>query len=1149
MARLVVRHEPEGESRYRFAVERVRPDGVKTAPPVEIDDPLARMLGTTNLLLGDELRWYLENYLDYPFGPNQLRAERVTEELHAWGSEAFETLLGAGQARDYYRDATRNGHTELHLVIASDDARVLAWPWEALHDPLVGDLAHHCRIERQLDDVGDPPELHPDLSRDRIGILLVTARPYERDVAYRSISRPLVELIHSKGLPATVKLLRPPTFEQLRDELRANPGAYHIVHFDGHGGFGHGGAATDRFKGPQGRLMFEQEDGSEDPITGSQLSELLREHRIPIAVLNACQSAMLGGEAEDAFASVATSLLRAGVRSVVAMGYSLYVSAARELLPAFYRRLFESGSVAEATRAGRQALLARPERRPGFELEDWLVPVLYQQQPLELTFVAAASGEATTAAGDIPPEARLDTGETPYGLIGRDSAVLALERASRRAPAGLLVHGLGGVGKTTLARGYIEWLAQTQGLPKRVIWQSFAEVRSFDYVRNRLVEELFGTNAMALPDEQKWPALLQALRENPTLIIWDNFESASGTADAGGDGGEDGGMPAAERGELKEFLERLRGGKTRVVITSRSDEAWLGTEACWRVALGGLHGEEREALARAILSDQGIKLDPHDQTAVDLIDSLEGHPLMMRAILPRLGMLDAAALRKEFEQYVPQAGSLDPLERKLYATLRYVEEGLPAEMRPLLIPIGLHEGYVDADYIALMAGSTGQPFLSQDTRRVLELLQAAGLVQGMAIESLFRLHPALTRYLRTREDAAGCNENVQAWQRGFVEVMARLAHEVAPRPLHEQRSFFAFFEANIELARTLAEGGVFGDYGRLTQSLGHYALNQRSLALAQRYYEVLARHCERHGGDSQAAAAYHQLGVVAGERRDFGAAEVWYRKAIEIFERLGDERAEGTYHQLGIVATERRDFAAAEVWYRKALEICERLGDASSAATTYHQLGVVACERRDFDAAEVWHRKGLEIIKGIGDDLGVAQTYQELGRIAYWRQDFDAAETWFLKALEIKERLGDDHSAAITYHSLGGVALQRTEFDAAEAWYRKSLQIKERLGDEYGAEMTYHELGTVALRQHDFNTAEAWYRKALEICDSLGDAHGAALTHGQLGNAALEQRDFDTAESWYRKALEVFDRLGDNHFAAIAREQLDLVASGRQGAE
>jgi hypothetical protein len=167
---------------------------------------MPRVLGDTQLKLGEELAWYLENFLDYPFGPNERRAERVTGALRDWGREAFEALFGAGQARDFYRDATASGHTDLHLVVASDSAAVLAWPWEALHDPLVGDLSQLCRIERQLDHLSDPPALPANLSRERIGILLVTARPYEGDVAYRSISRPLVELIRQRGLPAEVTM-------------------------------------------------------------------------------------------------------------------------------------------------------------------------------------------------------------------------------------------------------------------------------------------------------------------------------------------------------------------------------------------------------------------------------------------------------------------------------------------------------------------------------------------------------------------------------------------------------------------------------------------------------------------------------------------------------------------------------------------------------------------------------------------------------------------------------------------------------------------------------------------------------------------------------------------------------------------------------
>lgn len=1116
MSRLVIHQEPAGTG-YRFAVQRVDANGVKAAPVVELADPLSQTLGSTDYSLGMELSWYLESYLDYPFGPNQQRAERITAALRAWGQQTFERLLGQGQARDFYRDATRQGHAELHLVVASDDARVLAWPWEALHDPLSGDLAHLCRIERQLDRVGEPPALHPALSQERIGILLVTARPFEQDVAYRSISRPLVELIHDCDLPAEVKLLRPPTFAQLRLELQANPGAYHIVHFDGHGGFGTAGLAGrqagHQFKGPQGQLWFEQDDGSPDPITGVQLSQLLREHRIPIAVLNACQSGTLGSEAEDAFASVATALLRAGVRSVVAMGYSLYVSAAKEFLPAFYRRLFESASVAEATRAGRQALLARPERRPGFALQDWLVPVLYQQDPLPLCFAKQTTGQTAQGETEVPEAAQLNVSETPHGLIGRDSAVLALERASRRAPAALLVHGLGGVGKTTLARGYIEWLSRTHGLPPHIVWLSFVDIRSAEYVFNRLVEAVFGTNAMAAPDAQKWPALVKALRDNAWLIVWDNFESASGAADAGPDPGPDGGqdtgldssMPGADRQQFKQWLEQLRGGKTRVLLTSRSDEAWLGTTACWRIPLGGLQGEERQALAQAILADQGLRLDPKDQDSADLINSLEGHPLMMRAILPKLGASNAKSLMQAIEQYLPQADSTDPVERRLYATLRYVEEGLPPALKPLLYPIGLHEGHVDAALLADMARLADQPFGLPAIQRALALLEVAGLVQGIG-NNIFRLHPALTRYLRARSAAAPTVDGqALAWQRGFVLTMAALADAFAPKELHQQRPFFRIMGGCVEQARSLAQAGEgFGEYAAIMQCLGAYAQNRRNLPLAQRHYHAFALLCEGHDQEAFAVGAYHQLGIVAQERRDLDAAEAWYHKSLEISERLGDEQSAAiTYHQLGMVAEQRRDFEAAEAWYRKSLETKERLGNEHGAAGSYHQLGSVAQERRDFEAAEAWHRKALEISERLGNELGTAMCCHQLGMVAQGRRDFEAAEAWYHNSLEIEERLGNEHGAAGSYHQLGRVAQQRRDFEAAEAWYCKSLEISERLGNEHSAARSYHCLGMVAQQRRDFESAEAWYRKSLAINERLGDEHRVTFTRRAL--QVLEQ--------------------------------------------
>ena len=140
-------------------------------------------------------------------------------------------------------------------------------------------------------------------------------------------------------LPARVTILRPPTFERLREHLRERPAYYHIVHFDGHGGYGTGSVSGDGaphlFRGPQGCWCLKNEHGQPDPVPADRLGALLREYRIPVMVLNACQSAMVDDRAEDAFASVAASLLRAGFAAWRRWPIPPYVSGAEEFCRRF----------------------------------------------------------------------------------------------------------------------------------------------------------------------------------------------------------------------------------------------------------------------------------------------------------------------------------------------------------------------------------------------------------------------------------------------------------------------------------------------------------------------------------------------------------------------------------------------------------------------------------------------------------------------------------------------------------------------------------------------------------------------------------------------------------------------------------------------
>ena len=371
----------------------------------------------------------------------------------------FKQAFGDPDIYAEYRDLLKTGLHDLHIEIVGSP-KFHSLHWEAIKDPnLTLPLSLQAQIVRK--------HLAPQLvlttlgiSSPTINVLVITARPFgQRDVGYRTISRPLVEALRQTNIPIQVEILRPGTYKALENHLRDvtakhGEGYYHVIHFDVHGAiltyeqFQHSQklpagnpfqythyarGEIQPYEGIKAFLAFEadskEQENKSDLVEASELASLLVNHQIPITILNACQSGKQVGASET---SLGSHLIQAGLQLVLAMGYSVTVSAAELLMSTLYQHLFAGDDLAVAIRHARTELYNNKERRAYFDqkidLEDWLLPVVYQNQPVTLQPREFTPEERAYWFERKAEEKRYTPSDPQYGFVGRDIDILQIEK-------------------------------------------------------------------------------------------------------------------------------------------------------------------------------------------------------------------------------------------------------------------------------------------------------------------------------------------------------------------------------------------------------------------------------------------------------------------------------------------------------------------------------------------------------------------------------------------------------------------------------------------------------------------------------------------------------------------------------------------------
>jgi hypothetical protein len=419
------------------------------------------------------------------------------------------------------------------------------------------------------------------------------------------------------------------------------------------------------------------------------------------------------------------------VTSVVAMSHSVLVETARRFVQAFYGELAQGSRVGRAMLAGQQALLGDSYRgrmmgAGELRLQDWFVPVLYQEQ------------QDPQLIGQLPPQQvrqlqeqrrRLSLGRLPepppQSFIGRSRELLALERLLHQQPYAV-VRGQGGAGKTTLAVELARWLVRS-GRFKRAAFASLETIGEARAVLDSLGRQLLPGAGNQTPGVLETPGVSEisstysvaqyhtlkealqpverALRDQPTLIVLDNLESilpdrASGSGEADG--------AVAELFELCQTLLQADPA-TRLLFTSR--ESLPPPFDRHAIELGPLSRGDAIKLVEQVLAGQGLApaatdLGQTPEEITELVEAVNNHARALVLLAPEIARRGVAATTANLHRLMAELDQKHPGDRQnsLYASLELSLRRLPQELHEQVKVLAPFHGGANLAVVTLMLG-------------------------------------------------------------------------------------------------------------------------------------------------------------------------------------------------------------------------------------------------------------------------------------------------------------------------------------------------------------------------------------------------------------------------------------------------------------
>lgn len=699
-------------------------------------------------------------------------------------------------------------------------------------------------------------------------------------------------------------------------------------------------------------------------------------------------------------------------------------------------------------------------------------------------------------AATLPKELTLNLPKThPGDIIGRENDLDELHRLLGTEKRVLLVNGLGGIGKTTLAQAYVYQYYEQY---RHIAWIA----QDSDNLANDIVNTQGLRENLSIPAEFDPQQLfgevirkLKGIADKPNLLVVDNAEQS-----------------------IKLCLNVLPSQPDwHLLVTSREEVSGLFTKE-----LDFLSLEQAVELFKKHYTHK--KLD--EGQIRELVTAVDRHTLTVEILAKTAQALryDTGQLQNAIANDLQ--ANLDVAHNKQHAGLNRItaylgavfnlsnlNEGEIALMKQFAcLPAEFHSYELLKDLLVNEDGPGATAF----TESLNSLAQKGWLLQNKETDS-YKMHRIIAEVTKKQQNISVADVKVP-----LDAITGRLyLDETRDNPV-DKFTWIPFGKALLANFDNVADGEMAvlqNNLALVLRELGDYrgakALLEKALASDEKNF----------GTDHlKTANRYSNLALVLKNLGDYQGAKELLEKALTFAEKNfgADHPTTASYYSnLATVLKDLGDYRGAKALLEKANASAEKNFGAEhpTTAISYSNLATVLQDLGDYQGAKALLEKAVASDeKNFGTEHPTtAIDYSNLAAVLRALGDYQEAKGLLEKALASAEKIfGEEHpKTAIRSSNLATVLQDLGDYQGAKALLEKALASNEKnFGTEHPeTAISYSNLALVLKDLGDYQGVKVLLEKALASDEmNFGVEHPTtAISYHNLSAMLYELRDYNEA--------------------------------------